>query len=320
MKAVLLAAGKGSRLEPITNHIPKQMIKIASKPFLEYIIDDLVRCGFDEILIIIGHHGDQIKKYFQNVLKFNNKIQFVTQKEYKGTGDAIKYAKQFVGNNKFLVYLADTIIPYKLKDYLEELVADNDDISILSSVIQQSKISSVGNILLENEYVINISEKPLETKSNLAWAGLAFFKDGYIFEVLEDLAPSLSGEYDITEAMNLAILHNKKIKNHLCDKYIDSGTPNDLLETLKYILNKEQSHKNILNLKTTTVLSPTYIGKNCKFGKKVQIGPFVSMEDGVCIGDNVKIAEALILDDVQIPENKILSKIIISKYGDISCI
>ena len=66
MKAVLLAAGRGTRLQPITNAISKQMIKIAGKPLLEYIIDDLVDHGYDEICIVIGHHGNQIKKYFAN--------------------------------------------------------------------------------------------------------------------------------------------------------------------------------------------------------------------------------------------------------------
>ena len=168
MKAVLLAAGKGIRLRPITDKIPKQMIKIAGKPLLEYIINDLVSCGFDKICIVIGHHGDQIKEYFLDGKKFNAKIQYVEQRKFKGTADATRHTKKFVNNESFLLYLSDTMIP-NFDDILKNLLKSNEDVEILSTKILHSQLQKVGNIQINDKnYVTKIIEKPSKGTGNLA--------------------------------------------------------------------------------------------------------------------------------------------------------
>lgn len=310
MKAVLLAAGVGKRLRPVTDYLPKPMIQIAGKPLLEYILEDLFDYGFDQICIVVGHKENHIKEYFDGWKKNDVKIVFVTQDKYKGTAHATLCAKNFVGNDKFLLYLSDTLIPFDLQSKLQEMKTDDCDISILSSQSFVNDSNSVGNIIVENNFVKEISEKSENPKSNWAWAGLAIFKDISIFKVIESLEPSKYGEYDITEAMNTALQNNKIIRNYSCKKFIDCGTAKGLLDGLKFILtNKCYANKNNTSYNR---LEPIYIGTDCSFGRNVTVGPFASLGDNVVVGDNVKISQSIVFSNTKIPSNSIISGSILS--------
>ena len=160
MKAVLLAAGKGTRLLPISEFVSKQMIPIAGKFLLEYMIEDLVDAGFDELCLVVGHLGNQIKDYFGNGKKFNAKIQYVIQNEQLGTAHALKNVKQFVENERFLVYLSDTIIPNDLKTHIKNMLNDKSDVSVLSANVLRNQISEVGTIQVGKDGCVEqINEK-----------------------------------------------------------------------------------------------------------------------------------------------------------------
>ena len=190
------------------------------------------------------------------------------------------------------------------------MLDSNSEIDILSSKVPKNKIPSAGNIKVDKKnYVIKIHEKPTKITSKLAWAGLAMFKSNYIFKVIESLKPSFREEYDITEAMN-NLLNIKKIRNHVCDRYIDCGTPAGLLEAVKLILgNRKIKIKSELK---KSIISPTYIGRNSMISNHVTIGPFVSIGNNVTINENVSIKNSLILDNTVIDKNQIINKEIFS--------
>ena len=141
---------------------------------------------------------------------FNNyddkiKISFVIQDEYKGTADATYCAKNFVKDDPFLLYLSDTLIPFEINSLIKKMIKVNE-ISILSSDNFANISISVGNILVKNDYLHQISEKSDKLISKLAWAGVAYFNNSSIFNFIENLSLSPRGEYDITEAMNLMLI------------------------------------------------------------------------------------------------------------------
>ena len=224
MKAVILAAGIGKRLGDLTKSLPKPMIRIFDKPILEYIINDLVKSGFDEICIVIGHYGEQIKQYFGNGERFDSRITYVTQMDYNGTADATLYAKDFVGNEMFLLHLGDAINPDALEKYSGDMFNDKTDASIISVKIEDSMKMNVGNIEVDGNNVIKISEKSQTSESNLAWAGVVIFKNIGIFEEIKKMTISPTGEYEITDAINMMILDKKIIRNYICETSIDVGT------------------------------------------------------------------------------------------------
>jgi len=300
MKAVLLAAGKGVRLFPITKKLPKQMIKIAGKPILEYVIGDLAQNNFKDICIVIGHENNPIKDYFGDGSKFGVKITYVLQNEPKGTAHATFIARDFVGNDEFLLYLADTIITEELSSFVKNLQTDFD-IKIISSKVSKEKSDSVGKIhFKEGNIVTKISEKSTSDSVILAWAGIAFFKSNQIFEIIEKLAPSIRNEYEIVDAFNNFIDEGKKINQFQCNSFIDTGTVKGLLDLQKFLFKKIKS-------KYSEKYSPNmFIGDNCNIKNKFIIGPFVSIGNNVTIKNDITIQNSIIMDDVTINSNKII--------------
>jgi len=309
MKAVLLTAGKGERLFPITTNLPKQMISIAGKPILEYVIEHLIRLNFDNICLVIGHKGEKIEKYFGNGSRYGIKITYVYQRKQKGTAHATYLTKDFVGQDGFLLYLADTIIPSGLEDFLQKINPNKFEVELLSSAITQEKTKFVGNILINGDLVTKISEKSRLDKTQLGWAGIAFFKSNLIFKMIEKLNPSATGEYEITDALN-NILLEKKIRNYICTSFIDTGTLKGLLNLMRFLfLDKKDAY-----FKTDLAIlsNHIFVGDNCEFGKNTIIGPMVSIGDNVCIGNNTTIKNSIILDNVKIPSNQKISGSILS--------
>jgi len=320
LKAVLLAAGKGTRLLPISDFISKQMMPIAGKFLLEYIIEDLVDSGFDELCLVIGHLGHQIKDHFGNGDKFNAKIQYITQNEQLGTANALQYAKQFVGTDTFLVYLSDTIIPKGLNPHIKNILNDKSDVNILSANVPNNQISEVGTIQVEKYgYVEQINEKSQKSTSSLAWAGLGLFKSNFIFKMIETMQPSARGEYEITDAINKMITNRKKVKNHICSEFLDAGTSKGLKKTFNFIL--EQRHNDCClgkqEFEKSESISPIHIGKNFQIGKNSIVGPMISIGNNVNIGNNVVLKDAIVLNDTSIESDQIISNCIISNHGKV---
>jgi NDP-sugar pyrophosphorylase family protein len=317
MKVVLLAAGLGKRLEPMTSSIPKPMIMISGKPILEHIVVDLKKSGFTDFCIVIGYLGDKIKTYFGDGSFLGIRISYVEQKIFSGTASATKLSENFVRGESFLLYLADTIIPKNLDTHLQNMIHSNFRVSILLSEIDSSQIGHVGNIEIKNNLVSKITEKSIISKSHLGWAGIAFFNDDSIFQSIKNLKPSERGEFEITEAMNLILSHNIKIKNFVCEKYVDAGTISGILKLNQIILHQDNLLDSNILPNDVEIKNPVYVGKNCHVGKNVTLGPFVSLGNDVCIGDNVKLESSLVLDNSNIDSNQIISNSVVDSKNNI---
>jgi len=182
MKAVIIAAGKGKRLSPITSTTPKPMIPIGGKPLLEHSILSLREVGITEILIIVGYRENIIKDYFGDGFnKFNVKIDYISQIEHLGTAHAVGFAKDFVGEDNFLLMYGDLLTDPKV---FEEIIISykKDQTEGLISLFEVSHPQEYGIISLDSAgYVESITEKPsldLEL-GNLANAGIFIYENSY---------------------------------------------------------------------------------------------------------------------------------------------
>ena len=306
LKAVLLAAGFGTRLNPLSQLIPKSMIKILDKPILEHIIHKLSKYGVNDFLIITGHLGQQIQNYFGTGEQFNVKISYIDQLDLKGTGHATQLSKNFVDDDSFLLYLADTLIP-NLDSFFSSLRHKEFEVELISSVVSSQQSSASGIITIKNDLVVELNEKPIESNSSLSWAGIAFFKSKKIFEILNQTPMSSRKELEITDSMNLMIKNNYLIKNHTVSKYFDSGTPNGLLNIMNYLLSISTIRKN----SSLPFVSPIFYSSVPIVGKNSKIGPNVSIGKNVLIGDNVEISNSLIIDNSIIESGKKIKNSII---------
>ena len=323
MKAVILAAGKGSRLNPITSTVPKPMIPIGGKPLLEHALLNLRDIGVQEILIIVGYKEEIIKNYFGNGLsKFKVKIQYTTQLEHLGTAHAVAFAKDFVGDDDFFLMYGDLLTdPQVFKDILE--IYQKSSCEGLISLFEVNNPQEYGIISLNNEaYVEKISEKPSIDLNlgNLANAGIFIFNP-LIFEAIELTELSVRNEYEFTDSMQILINQLKgKIKGYIIKDlfWSDIGLPWHLLDANEFILKRLKSSLegkieenvnvsgNVFIGKNTLVKSGSYIQGPCYIGEKSLIGPNAYIRPYTYIGNNCHIGmsevkNSLIFSNTSIP-------------------
>jgi len=323
MKAVIIAAGKGKRLSPITSTIPKPMIPIGGKPLLEHSILSLKEVGITEILIIVGYREDIIKNYFEDGLnKFNVKIDYISQIEHLGTAHAVGFAKEFVGEDNFLLMYGDLLTDTKV---FEEIIISykKDQTEGLISLFEVSHPQEYGIISLDSAgYVETINEKPsldLEL-GNLANAGIFIFNP-MIFEAVEKTELSIRKEYEFTDSMRILINDlNGKIKGYVIKDlfWSDIGLPWHLLDANKFLLNNIKRDikgkieenvqivgdviigKNTLIRSGSYIIGPCYIGENSLIGPNAFIRPFTSIGDDCRVGMS-EIKSSLIFSNTSIP-------------------
>lgn len=327
MKGVILAGGTGSRLRPITHTGPKQLVPIANKPVLEYALDDLIEAGIDEIGIILGNKGqNEIQEHFGDGSEFGVNITYIVQGEPLGLAHAVGCARDFVGNDPFVVYLGDDM----MREGIEALVTDFNPETYaagigLQEVDEPSRYGVVGRD--ETGDITKLVEKPENPPSNLALIGIYVFTPE-IFDQIERLDPSWRGELEITEAIQGLLESGRRVQSHVVHGWWkDTGKPEDVLHANRLVLDDIDSdiHGNVdegaslmgrIKVKSGTTIKsgavirgPVSIGENTHIGSDAYIGPYTSIGDNcevnnthieatVTIGDNTITADRTIVDSL----------------------
>jgi len=229
MKVVIMSAGKGVRMLPLTKNTNKSLIEINGKPFLSYLMNNLREAGLNNIALIVGYKKEKVKEYLE---KNYIKAELIEQKEYLGTGDAVKYAKGFVGQDNFILIGGDTLIS---SNDLRE-IAKEDGFNYVSEYKTETP-EKFGILVCSGDSLIKIIEKPKKYVSNLASIGLYKFSPE-IFKALEQTQLSPRGEYELIGAINILAKQGKIKVVKLKDYWVDLGCKEDIpkVETfLKHI-------------------------------------------------------------------------------------
>ena len=282
MKGIILHGGHGTRLRPLTHTGPKQLLPIANKPMSQYCIESIKEAGITDIAIIIGGLGaNKVREYYGNGENFGVNITYVEQDEPRGIAHAIRLCKEFVNNEKFLVFLGDNIIQKPIRNFVENFNKSDYDATVLLCEVDNPSRFGIADV--ENEKIVKITEKPKKPTSNLAVPGI-YLLTPLIFEVIDNLKPSWRNELEITDALDNLLKQNNNIGYEtITDYWKDTGTPEDILnanrQVLEYIGNQTGS----------------IIGKNCKVDKSALIGPNVSIGDDTIISSDVVIENSIIM-------------------------
>ncbi len=309
MKGIILHGGHGTRLRPLTHTGPKQLLPIANKPMSEYCIESIKDIGITEIAIIIGGNGsEKVREYYRDGKEFGVKITYVEQEYPKGIAHAIDLCKNFVGQEKFLVFLGDNIIQKSIQDIAKNFENSDADASILLCEVDNPSRFGIADV--KDGKIVKIMEKPKDPPTNLAVTGI-YFLTPKIFEIFKRLKPSWRNELEITDALQILLEEGNKITYHtITDYWKDTGTPEDIINANKEILknletsfNGEKEENVFMNgniivgsgtkiKKNCKIFGPVIIGKNCIIGENTTIGPNTS------IGNNVKISKSNIQDSI----------------------
>jgi glucose-1-phosphate thymidylyltransferase len=311
MKGILLHGGHGTRLRPLTHTGPKQLLPIANKPMSEYCIESMKDAGVTEIAIIVGGIGsNKVREYYGDGEKFNVNITYVKQDEPLGISHAINLCRSFIGNEKFLVFLGDNIIQRNIGDFANEFLKSNDDASILLCEVDNPSRFGIADI--DDGKITKIMEKPKDPPTNFAVTGI-YFLTPKIFEIIENLKPSWRNELEITDALQILLSQNNKISYHIItDYWKDTGTPEDIINANKAILENKKSY--FFGEKDNDVLlnGHVLVGKGTKILGKSQIQGPVILGDN-CIIENARIGpNSSIGDNSKITQSDIENSIIMS--------
>lgn len=234
MKGVILAAGKGTRLYPVTRHIPKPLLPLANRPTLHYAFDRLRELGIVDICVVVGEMGPQMRSELGDGSAYGIRLSYVTQTEAKGLAHAVGFAQDFVGGEPFALYLGDAIYSEGFQEHAKRFAESGcANLNIVKPVEDPSRFG-VANV--EGERIVKLVEKPKHPESNLAMAGLYFFGP-QIWSVLPDLEPSGRGEYEITDAIQLLIDRGHTVLAGVYEgTWFDTGTLDSFLETSDFLI------------------------------------------------------------------------------------
>ena len=233
LKGVILAAGKGSRLYPVTHAIPKPLLPLANRPTLYYAFDRLKEMGVTDICVVVGEMERQMRDFLGDGSDQGVSLSYVRQTQPQGLAHAVSFAKAFVGNSPFVLYLGDAIYGSGFQTFAQKfLTSDCANLNIVKAVDDPSRFG-VANV--EGDRIVKLVEKPRQPESNLAMAGLYFFRPD-IWDVLPDLKPSARGEYEITDAIQMLIDRGQTVLAGVYEGvWFDTGTLDSFLETSHFL-------------------------------------------------------------------------------------
>lgn len=273
---ILPVAGKGTRLLPITKHVPKPLVRVAGRPVLDYVMDTLADLDIEELIFITGHLKEQIEAYARRT--YDVPSRFVEQRVQDGTAGAVNLARPYIDGPVLIVFV-DTVFD---ADLSVTTSLDADGIIWVKEVEDYQRFGVV--VTDADGYMQRIVEKPSEPISNLANIGLYYIRDWkLLFEGIgETLAgPKQKGEWFLTDAFQYMIDRGRKLKTAEVKGWYDCGKVETVLSTNLHLL--EHGRRRVPERSATvTVIEPVYVAKGAIL-EDCTIGPNVSVEEGAVL-------------------------------------
>ena len=310
MQCVILAAGEGSRMRPLTTTRPKVMLPLAGKPILEHLIRNVKEAGISDIIIVVGYREEAIRAYFGDGTAFGVKITYVVQRKQLGTADALRSAEPFV-TDTFLMLNGDMVVT------VDDLKAVCSTEAPVMAVTTTTHPEDFGVVTLAGDKISSLEEKSLHPKSNIINAG-AYLFETEIFAVLKKISPSSRGEYELTDAL-MDYIAESRLSAYTLSLWMDVGYPWDMLAANEHLLSTLEDtrlgevEENVV-IKGAVYLGPgvvvksgTYIEGPCIIGENTTVGPNAYLRPGTTVGKNchighaVEIKNSIIFDGTKVP-------------------
>ncbi|MFI5728368.1 glucose-1-phosphate thymidylyltransferase [Streptomyces cyaneofuscatus] len=235
MKALVLSGGSGTRLRPFSYSMPKQLIPIANKPVLEHVLEDIRNSGVTDIGIIVGNWAPQIAEVIGDGTRLGVQVTYIPQDEPLGLAHCVTLAEPFLGDDDFVMYLGDNMLPEGTADIAEEFRAGRPAAQIVVHKVADPRAFGVAELDTEGR-VTRLVEKPQEPRSDLALIGVYFFTPE-IHRAVASIEPSARGELEITDAIQWLLDDGAEIKASEYQGYWkDTGRADDVLECNRHLL------------------------------------------------------------------------------------
>jgi len=326
LQAVVLAAGEGTRMRPLTYTKPKVMLPIANKPILEHLLLELKKAGVDEVVFVVGYHDEKVRAYFGDGEQFGVRISYVTQRRQLGTAHALKAAAHALGDS-FLMLNGDVILR---SEDIRKFVSMAHEGALALGVREVENPEDYGVVLVEDGRVGEIFEKVERPPTSLANVGIYSFTSE-VLEAVERTELSPRGEYEITDSLRLLIEEGAFVRAVAVDYWLDVSYPWDLLDANEEVLRGMKGEvlgevednvmlKGEVSIGEGTVVrsgsyivGPVVIGRNCEIGPNCYIRPHTAIGDGCHVGSSVEIKNSIIMRNSKVPHHNYVGDSVIGE-------
>jgi dTDP-glucose pyrophosphorylase len=247
MKAIILAAGKGTRMRELTNELPKPMLRVQGKPILQHIVEGIVAAGIRDIFIVTGWHAEVIENHFGDGRKFGVYVAFGRQLVQDGTGKAPEVAKDFVGDSPFLLTYGDILVPPQMYPQMLRQFDEGDFAGVIT-VTRGEDVTKGGLNFFDEQFCLKrLVEKPSPEQldqlrrdgwlksGNPVWynAGIYIFRPS-LFDFTARLKKSPRGEYELTDAISAMVAAGQKLAGlEIQGRWVDVRDPETLAKLEK---------------------------------------------------------------------------------------
>lgn len=284
MKGIILSGGTGSRLRPITHTGPKQLVPVANKPVLEYAVEDLREAGITEIGVILGDLGrEEIQGLLGDGSEYGVDITYIVQGNPLGLAHAAGCAREFVGDDDFVMYLGDNILKQGISELVENFEAGDYGAGIALQEVDNPQQFGIADIDDQGN-VRRLIEKPDDPPSNLALIGIYVFSSA-VFDAIERLELSWRGELEITDAIQSLLDDGYAINTHTVGGWWkDTGKPEDILEA------------NRLTLEELDQSLAGDVADDVEVTGRVELAPSAAIESGAVVRGPVSIAAGSVIE------------------------
>jgi len=291
MKAVILAAGEGQRLEPLTNRRPKPMVPIANQPLLEYVVEAVSEAGIDEVVLVVGYKRERIQTHFGDGHRWGVDIEYAVQEKQLGTGHAVLQAEDRV-DDKFLVLNGDRIITAELVEQLVDTREETGD--TVMGLTRADEPSEYGVVTLDGDAVVGITEKPraAAAPSDIVNAGVYAF-DGAAFDAIRAIDPDPAGELALTAAIEELVDRGTVRGLRYRGLWVDVSYLWDVTEVTARVLDETSETG-----RNGTVEPGAYVADGVRIGSNTRVGANATVRRGTALGDNVSVGANAVLSNV----------------------
>jgi len=314
MKGLILSGGKGTRLYPLTYTSAKQLIPIANKPVLFRVIEAIRDAGISDIGIVVGDTATDIERAVGKGGQWGVNITYIPQDAPLGLAHAVKISQDFLGDDRFVMFLGDNVIEGGISPLIAEFADSEYNSKIVLTRVDHPEQYGVAQMGADGQ-IVKLIEKPKEPPSDLALVGIYMF-DEHIFEAVRAIKPSWRGELEITDAIQWLIENDFAVYPYIHRGWwIDTGAPGDMLEANSKVLEEltptidgyvdrdsevdsrvtVEDGAEIIN---SVVRGPAIIGTETRI-VNAYVGPFTSIYHH-CLVENAEISRSIVLEHSQI--------------------
>jgi len=301
MKGLILSGGTGTRLYPLTYTSAKQLIPVANKPVLFRVVEAIRDAGITDIGIVVGDTAETIKAAVGQGDRWDVKITYIHQENPMGLAHAVKVSQDFLGDDRFVMFLGDNVIQGGISDLIGQFEESDWNSQIVLTRVSHPEQYGVAKLNGEGR-IVQLIEKPKQPPSDLALVGIYMF-DQHIHTAVDNIAPSWRGELEITDAIQWLVEHDYQVYPYIHQGWwIDTGAPAAILDANSLVLEEltpviegsvDQDSRvdsrvtlekgsEIIN---SVVRGPSIVGENTRIVNSY-IGPFTSIYHDVLVEDS----------------------------------